>query len=157
MSLYDRLRRTTVDSSPRAEVIARKGKEYKEDFLLYQEIKSRVHRKLVEKLELDSLDQFDRDVLQSEIRNIIKSLIQQDAYPLSEKERAQIMDEVENEIFGFGPLEPLLKDPHINDILINTSEQVYIERFGVLEPYPQIFKDDAHRFPPYEPSGKLEP
>jgi pilus assembly protein CpaF len=144
MSLYDRLRRTTLESSPRAELLAKKGKDYKENFILYQEIKSRVHRQLVEKLDLDSLDQFDRDVLQSEIRSIIKNLVQKDSFPLSEKERIQILEEVENEIFGFGPLEPLLKDPHINDILINTSEQVYIERFGVLEVYPQIFKDNQH-------------
>ncbi len=144
MSLYDRLRRTSFEASPRAELLAKKGKEYKENFVIYQEIKSRVHRQLVEKLDLDTLDQFDRDVLQGEIRSIIKNLVKKDSFPLSEKERIQIMEEVENEIFGFGPLEPLLKDPHINDILINTSQQVYIERFGVLEQYPQIFKDDAH-------------
>ncbi len=144
MSLYDRLRRTSLESGPRAEILARRGKEYRENFILYQEIKSRVHRQLVEKLDLDSLDQFDRDVLQSEIRSIIKNLVQKESFPLSEKERSQIMEEVENEIFGFGPLEPLLKDPHINDVLINTSKQVYIERFGILESYPQIFKDDNH-------------
>jgi pilus assembly protein CpaF len=144
MSLYDRLRRTSLDTTPSAELVAKKGKEYRENFILYQEIKSRVHRQLVEKLDLDSLDQFDRDVLQTEIRTIIKNLVQKESFPLSEKERSQIMEEVENEIFGFGPLEPLLKDPHINDVLINTSNQVYIERFGILETYPQIFKDDNH-------------
>jgi len=63
MSLYDRLRRTSFEASPRAELLAKKGKEYKENFIIYQEIKSRVHRQLVEKLDLDTLDQFDRDVL----------------------------------------------------------------------------------------------
>ena len=144
MSLYDRLRKTPLEARRHAELLSKKGKDYHEDFILYQEIKSRVHRQLVEKLDLDSIDQFDRDILQGEIRSVIKNLVKSNSFPLSEKERIQIMEEVENEIFGFGPLEPLLKDPHINDILINTSEQVYIERFGVLEPYPQIFKDNAH-------------
>jgi pilus assembly protein CpaF len=144
MSLYDRLKRTSLERGTRAELLAEKGKDYRERFILYQEIKSRIHRQLVEKLDLDSLDQFDREALQTDIRDVISSLIKKDSFPLSGREHVQIMEEVENEIFGFGPLEPLLKDPHINDILINTSEQVYIERFGILEPYPQIFKDDAH-------------
>src|SRR5574337_1396170 len=64
--------------------------------------------------------------------------------PLSEQDRARLAEEILNEFFGLGPIEPLLHDPDVADILVNTARQVYVERLGKLEPTPVIFRDDAH-------------
>src|SRR5215831_19890497 len=96
-------------------------------------LKGRIHRRMIERLNLATLESLDSETLRFQIRQIISGLISEESIPLSERERAQLEDEVLNETFGLGPIEPYLHDPDVSDILVNTHKQVYIERFGLLE------------------------
>ena len=99
----------------------------------YQELKFTLHRKLVDKINLEALAAIDNQRVRSEVRQALISLIDSEPTLLSSLEKQQICDEVLDEVFGLGPLEPLLQDPTISDILVNTHKQVYIERKGLLE------------------------
>src|SRR3981081_3126554 len=110
----------------------------------YQELKFTLHRKLVDKINLDALASIDNQRVRSEVRQALLSLIDAEPTLLSSHEKQQICDEVLDEVFGLGPLEPLLKDPTISDILVNTYKQVYIERRGLLELTNVTFRDDQH-------------
>lgn len=110
----------------------------------YQELKSRVHRKLIESINLSSLDTVGFDRLREEIRIITEELIRTENVPMSLAEQRQLIEDIQHEVFGLGPLEPLLYNSDISDILVNKHNQVYIERFGKLEKTSVIFKDDAH-------------
>ncbi|MBA3317875.1 MAG: CpaF family protein [Gemmatimonadales bacterium] len=111
---------------------------------LFQSVKSRVHRKLVERLNLSSLDKLTRDQVVEAIRRVINELLTQEAVPLNFDEREELVRQVLDEIFGLGPLEPLVQDPGISDILVNTFNQVFIERDGRLEKTDVRFQDDRH-------------
>src|ERR1700739_3245396 len=110
----------------------------------YQELKFTLHRKLVDKIKLEALASIDNQRVRSEVRQALISLIDSEPTLLSSLEKQQICDEVLDEVFGLGPLEPLLQDPTISDILVNTHKHVYIERRGMLERTPVLFRDDAH-------------
>jgi pilus assembly protein CpaF len=110
----------------------------------YQDLKLRIHRELVERIDLDNLGRLDLDRANTELRSVIGQLIEEQAVPLSQRDREQLREEVFHEVLGLGPIEPLLKDPDVSDILVNTSRQVYVERFGKLEATSVIFRDDAH-------------
>jgi pilus assembly protein CpaF len=110
----------------------------------FQHLKASLHRTVLDRLNLESLQQMDREAAISGIRSLITDLMNQEMTPLSTAERRLIIDEILNEIFGLGPLEPLLADPGINDILVNTYDQVFVERDGCLERSPVTFKDDNH-------------
>jgi pilus assembly protein CpaF len=110
----------------------------------YQELKLRIHRELVERIDIDNLGRLDLDRANAELRSVISQLIEEQALPLSLRDREQLREEVFNEVLGLGPIEPLLKDPDVSDILVNTARQVYVERFGKLEPTTVIFRDDRH-------------
>ena len=110
----------------------------------FQQLKARLHREVLDRLNLESLQQMDRDTAIQGIRALITDLMNQETTPLSTAERRVIMDETLDEIFGLGPLEPLLADPGINDILVNTFDQIYVERHGKLEPTLVTFKDNNH-------------
>src|SRR5450631_2663623 len=99
----------------------------------YQELKFTLHRKLVDKINLDALASIDNQKMRSEVRQALLGLIDGEPTLLSSTEKQQICDEVLDEVFGLGPLEPLLQDPTISDILVNTHKQVYVERKGQLE------------------------
>lgn len=109
-----------------------------------QEIKGRVHRRLLERLNLANLDALDRDQVVVEIRKVVHDLLAREVVPLNFEEREELVTQVLDEIFGLGPLEPLLKDPEVSDILVNTYNKVYIEKHGKLEPTDVRFKDDRH-------------
>ena len=109
-----------------------------------QVIKGRVHRRLLERLNLSNLDRLDRDQVSEAIRKVVHDLITQDALPLNFEERDIVVKQVLDEIFGLGPLEPLIKDPEVSDILVNTSKNVFIERHGKLERTEVAFQDDRH-------------
>lgn len=109
-----------------------------------QELKLRIHRQLLDRIDLDSLARLDLERANAELRTAITQLIQEQAVPLSLRDREQLAEEILHEVNGLGPIEPLLRDPEISDILVNTSKQVYIERGGKLELTPVIFRDDAH-------------
>jgi len=112
----------------------------------YQEIKARVHTDLLNRLNLDRLTSVKREDAEPEIRNLIASLLELESRsnPLSRSEREQLIGDVLNEIFGLGPLEELLGDPAISDILVNRPDQIYIERNGKLEETVIRFRDDNH-------------
>src|SRR5579862_2124432 len=110
----------------------------------YQELKFTLHRKLVDKINLDALANIDNQKMRSEVRQALLGLIDGEPTLLSSTEKQQICDEVLDEVFGLGPLEPLLKDPTISDILVNTAQHVYVERRGLLELTNVAFRDDQH-------------
>ncbi len=110
----------------------------------YQELKFALHRKLVDKINLDALASIDNQRVRAEIRQALASLIDSEPTLLSSVEKQQVIDEVLDEVFGLGPLESLLQDPTINDILVNTHRQVYVERRGVLELTGISFRDSSH-------------
>ncbi len=110
----------------------------------FQEIKGRVHRKLIERLNLSSLDKLSRDQVVDAIRKVVHDLLAQESAPLNFEEREELVRQVLDEIFGLGPIEPLMQDPEVSDVLVNTYKQVYIERHGKLEPTDVRFQDDKH-------------
>src|ERR1700681_901693 len=110
----------------------------------YQEIKFTLRRKMVYKTILEALATIDNQRVRAEVRQAVISLIDSEPTLLSSLEKQQISDEVLDEVFGLGPLEPLLQDPGISDILVNTYKQVYIERRGLLELTNVAFRDNQH-------------
>ncbi len=115
-----------------------------EDQSHFQEVKTQVHRKLLERLNLSNIDELDRDSVVFEIKKIVRGLLSEQTLPLNLHEREELVDQVLDEIFGLGPLEPLVKDPTVSDILVNTHGQVIVERNGKLETTDVRFKDDRH-------------
>jgi pilus assembly protein CpaF len=112
----------------------------------YLELKGRVHQELLNKLNLDRLTQISRADAEPEIRSVIATILDREStkMPLSLFERETISSEVLDELFGLGPLELLLKDPAISDILVNRADQVYVEREGRIEDTDIVFRDDKH-------------
>lgn len=110
----------------------------------FQEIKSRLHRKLLERLNLSSLGARDRAEAEEEVAKLVRQMLTQQSTPLNMGEREQVVEQVVHEIFGLGPLEPLLKDASISDILVNGHGQVFIERDGRLVTTDVTFKNDQH-------------
>jgi pilus assembly protein CpaF len=110
----------------------------------YLELKVRLHQRLIEEINLSVLDRVDRGDLKLEISGAIGRLLAGEDKPLNTQERETIIDELVDELMGFGPLEPLLADDTVADILVNTPHSVYVERRGVLEETNVRFKDDAH-------------
>jgi pilus assembly protein CpaF len=112
----------------------------------YQELKSRIHEQLLNRLNLERLAKVDRAEAEPELRSVIGSLLDKEAEttPLSLQERESIVIDVLNELFGLGPLEHLLADGEISDILVNRYNQIYVEKNGVLSTVDAVFKDDRH-------------
>lgn len=110
----------------------------------FQELKTRIHRRLIDKLDLSKIDLIGSGELLREIGYIIESLIIEEGVPLNQVEKDRLVVEIQHETFGLGPLEPLLADPEISDILVNNSSQVYVERFGKLHKTDICFRDDRH-------------
>ena len=114
------------------------------DRQFFQNLKTRIHRRLIDKLDLSKLEQLGNGDMGKEIKYVIEALIAEDGVPLNQTEREHLIVEIQHETFGLGPLEPLLADPEIYDILVNNSSQVYIEKFGKLVKTDVYFRDDVH-------------
>jgi pilus assembly protein CpaF len=110
----------------------------------YLELKANVHRKLLNRLNLEALASTDRSRAEADIRALLFDLIAEESMPLSMSERDAILGDVIDEVFGLGPLEPLLRDTSVSDILVNTYKNVYVERGGKLDRLPTTFQDDRH-------------
>ena len=110
----------------------------------YQQVKADLHRKILDRLDLEKLGRTPSDTAREEVLLLIRNTVNSEAVPLSFAERERLAREILDEIFGLGPLEPLLKDPTISDILVNRYNKVYVERSGKLEATGLSFKDDAH-------------
>jgi pilus assembly protein CpaF len=109
-----------------------------------QEVKSAVHRELINKVDLEKLLFLQDSRGRQRLLELIQQLVTQHGVPFSLSERHRIANEVMDEVFGLGPLEPLLQDPTVTDILVNTADLVYVERGGVLEKTNVVFKDNNH-------------
>lgn len=110
----------------------------------YQQVKSDLHRKILDRLDLEKLGKTSGDSARDEVLVIIRTAVNSEVVPLSFAERERLSREILDEIFGLGPLEPLLKDPTVSDILVNRYDRVYIERAGKLELTSFAFKDNSH-------------
>jgi pilus assembly protein CpaF len=110
----------------------------------YLDLRANVHRKLLNRLNLEALANSDRSRAEGEIRALLSQLLAEEGAPLSLSERETLFSEVLDDVFGLGPLEPLLRDPTISDILVNTHSHVFVERGGRLERVAAAFQDNTH-------------
>ncbi|UCF85085.1 MAG: CpaF family protein [Desulfobacteraceae bacterium] len=112
----------------------------------YFEFKSKIHNRLLDILDLSLLDRLDPDLLGSQLRGLVERILDEGDFtlPLNLEERKRLLNEIQDEVLGLGPLEPFLQDPTISDILVNTFKQIYVERYGKLEMTDARFKDDDH-------------
>lgn len=117
------------------------GSDFSQEYL---DLKVRMHQAIIDKLNLSALDKVERPQAKKEINVILGKLLAEEERPINAMERARLADEIMDELLGFGPLEPLLADPSISDILVNSPSEVFVERRGRLEETNVSFRDDAH-------------
>src|SRR5215216_606059 len=110
----------------------------------HTELKVELHQRLLDLINLSALDTMSREQIEAEVGDIIHEELGKQNHALNNAERKQLVGDVLDELLGLGPLEPLLKDPTITDILVNGHNHVFVERYGVLEPSPVRFKDERH-------------
>ncbi|NNE41474.1 MAG: CpaF family protein [Marinicaulis sp.] len=110
----------------------------------YLDLKVRLHQKLIDEINLAAIEKMNRGELRHDIGSVLNKLLAEETKPLNTAERDQITDDIIDELLGFGPLEPLLQDSTVSDILINTPHEVFVERGGVIEETGVRFKDDEH-------------
>jgi pilus assembly protein CpaF len=110
----------------------------------YYALKTRIHRELIERLDLAKLPLLPEDTVRQQIRRIVEDMLAADDTPLNRQERERIVQEIQHETFGLGPIEPLMQDRTVSDILVNGAQQVYVERRGKLERTSVIFRDNTH-------------
>ena len=112
----------------------------------YYELKTRIHDRLLDTVDLTLLDSIDKHTLRQEIGKLVERILhsEKNVVPLNLRERERLIMEIQDEVLGLGPLEPLLQDPDVSDILVNTYKQVYVEKFGKLYLTEARFKDDHH-------------
>jgi pilus assembly protein CpaF len=130
---------TTYPSSAQSAPVARHAARP-----AYVELRAKVHRKLLNRLNLETLAQTERSRAEGEIRALLSQLLADETIPLSMSEREGLFTEVLDDVFGLGPLEPLMADPTVSDILVNTHRDVFVERKGQLERVTTTFQDDRH-------------
>src|SRR5216110_2039953 len=138
------LNQVVLSSAVPAVRIADNGKKAGLNFKVYQELKSSLHRDLLNKIDVEKVATMRDERTRSQALAVIQDLVANLQTPLSGRERERLALEVLDEVFGLGPLEPLLQDPGINDILVNGHKQVYVERAGILEETNIRFKDETH-------------
>ena len=110
----------------------------------YFELKTGMHRRLIERMNLAQLNQRSPEQVRAEVSELVAVLLKEDSRPLNEEESVRLVDDLMHELLGFGPLEPLLQDADVSDILVNTAREVYVERFGRIELTPVRFADEQH-------------
>ena len=137
MALRERLVKETLN--PGANSSAQDGNAQK-----FQEMKARLHRALINRMDLTKLGTLAPEQANAEVTRLAESVLAQEGLPLSALERERLVKDVQHELFGLGPLEPLLADPTVSDILVNSHSTIYVERRGKLEWTNVAFKDDEH-------------
>ena len=112
----------------------------------YYELKTKVHDRLINLMDLSLIDSVDELRLRQEIKRLVERILieQKNGIPLNYQEREKFLGEIQDEVLGLGPLEPFMQDPTVSDVLVNTHHQIFVERFGKLESTEARFKDDAH-------------
>ena len=147
MSLRERLVRDTAPpfgASATATNNAASGETSVNRQQVFQEMKSRLHRAIINRMDMTKLGQLEPEQLHSEVSRLAEELLHIESTPLSTAERERLVEEVRHELFGLGPLEPLLADPSVCDILVNSPQNIYVERHGKLERSEVTFKDNEH-------------
>lgn len=109
----------------------------------YQQLKHTIHQTLLERIDLASLQRLSQEQIREELRILVERVLEEDVVVINDIERKNLTRDIQNEMLGFGPLETLLTDPTVSDILVNTYKQVYVERHGRLELTSVTFTDDA--------------
>ena len=140
MAIKDLLNRT----SPETPGAQGKGQPESDKSNFFYEIKHKIHGRLVEEANLAALDTLEPDEIRSEIENVVEYYLKEEQALLNEEEQQLLINEILDELMGLGPLEPFFKDPTISDVLVNTYNQIYVERFGLLEETNSRFVDNAH-------------
>src|SRR5579872_5376391 len=110
----------------------------------YQQLKMNIHQAIIDRVELDKLQRLSPEQIKRELAQLVERIVDEDKIPMNELERRRLAQDVHDEMVGLGPLEPLLADPTVSDILVNTPRHVYVERRGKLEHTDITFLDDAH-------------
>ncbi|RJG17825.1 CpaF family protein [Massilia cavernae] len=110
----------------------------------YSQLKHRIHQALLDRVDLESLQLLSQEQIRDELKMLVEHLLEEETVVINEAERRNLTRDIQNEMLGFGPLELLLADPTVSDILVNTHSQVYVERRGKLELTDVRFSDDAH-------------
>jgi pilus assembly protein CpaF len=110
----------------------------------YQKLKLRIHQSLLDRVDLEGMQRLSQEQIRNELRLLVERLLEEEAVVINDAERKNLTRDIQNEMLGFGPIEILLADPTVSDILINTYKQVYVERHGKLELTDITFHDDAH-------------
>jgi pilus assembly protein CpaF len=147
MALLDRLRKN--EPKPAAAAAAAPGKPAKRELptgreAWYADLKSRVHNALFERLDLSKVGKVSQDQVSEDVVQATRMVLDEEKVLLSLEDRERLIREIQHEVFGLGPLEPLLQDPSVNDVLVNGHDDVWVERRGKLEKTVARFKDDAH-------------
>jgi pilus assembly protein CpaF len=141
MSLRDRL--DTIRNEPLSVAVAAKG-AMGIDKKQYAELKTRIHQTLLDRINLEAMEDLPPQRLKDELKNLVERLLEDENVVINDIERRNLVRDIQYEMLGLGPLEPLLADPTISDILVNSYRQVYVERRGKLELTDIVFNDDAH-------------
>jgi len=145
MALLDRLRRDGPDAPKALEkTAARKTESEPGPESAYQELKSRVHNRLFELIDLSRLGKVSEERVRQDVALATRRILEEQRVLLTLEERERIVTEIQDEVFGLGPLEPLLADPSVSDVLVNGHDNIYVERHGRLEPTVARFKDNTH-------------
>ncbi len=138
MTLLERLKHATENTEKEAVGLTEKhGNQY-------HELKARMHQELIQRIDLSALFKLEKEKAREETRKILGTLLAEEKVPLNRSEERKLLQELEDETFGLGPLEPLLADPTISDILVNHPKQIFVERFGKLETSDVVFRDEPH-------------
>ena len=136
-----RARFETVDSTPSrlsAQVVSADGRRH------YQEVRQRIHHTLLDRVDLGQLQKLGSERIGEELKTLVEQLMIEEEVALNDQERRNLVRDIRWEMLGLGPLEPLLADPTVSDILVNTFRQVYVERRGRLELTDVSFNDEQH-------------
>jgi pilus assembly protein CpaF len=146
MALLERLRRNEPRpaAAPASPGKAAKRELHSEREVWYADLKSRVHNALFERLDLSKVGKLSQDQVREDVVQATRMVLEEEKALLSLEDRERLIREIQHEVFGLGPLEPLLADPSVNDVLVNGHDDVWVERRGKLEKTVARFKDDAH-------------
>ncbi len=143
MSIRERLEEVKRGGSIAPEAIVRGAGAAREDNA-YHDLKSVIHKKLLDRVDLAAMEGMSPERLRDELRRMVERLLKDEGAAVNDAERRQMVQDVQHEVMGLGPLEPLLADPTISDIMVNTHRQVYVERFGKLHLTDVRFSSNAH-------------
>jgi pilus assembly protein CpaF len=140
MTLRDRLRSSVNSGNGLSGSVRADNMETR----AYQNLKQQIHQLVLDRIDLESMQRLSHDQIRNELKSLVETLLEEEGSVVNDVERRTLTRDIQNEMMGFGPLEELLADPTVSDILVNTYKQIYVERRGKLELTDVVFFDDAH-------------